>query len=247
MTGTYGQAVPFSILIPVFNETDALRFSIHYMRRLGISPIYVLDRKRTAEAQAILVDAGLPLVFYDNDKPFIENGYQSLVSRSPTDWVLRLDCDEVPSPDMLSFCRDLVQQEQDTIVGFERHQLLWQGSGFLTATTERFSPSNQRQWRLFNRCNVQYNQHIHTPGIHVTTAMSAPANAEVYHLSWVFLTWEDRVAKAARYDAHGQPSGNRNNQLFPLQDVEWEAFDRPFLRDGYLEWVRARTLIAPSE
>ena len=230
---------PFSILVPVYNETNALSFSMHYMREAGLSPIYVVDRKRPAATEALIAQAGVPRVFFDNDKPFIENGYESFVAQSPTDWVLRLDCDEVPNLDLLAYCRDFVEQQREGVAGFERHQLLWKGDRFLTATTDRFSPPHQRQWRLFNRRTVQFNQQIHTAGIHLPTLAFAPPQAEIYHLSWVFLTWQNRLAKAARYDDHGQPAVNRANQLFPLEEVSWQELDRPFLRDCYAEWALA--------
>ena len=47
----------------------------------------------------------------------------------------------------------------------------------------------------------------------------APADADIYHLSWVFLSWEDRINKATRYDEHGQPDRNRENQLFPRKPM----------------------------
>lgn len=230
--------VPFTVQIPVFNETRTLDFSAFYFDRLGIQARYVLDVQRTPEAEATVLRLGREPLIFTNDKPFIESGYESFAAASPTDWILRLDCDEVPSRELIDACSTFVQQSQGGVAGFERHQILWQNNRFLTAApTERFAPAKQRQWRLFNRKHVTFNRHIHTPGIHLENPTEMPSAATIYHLSWVFLTWEDRLEKAARYDNHGQPSHNRENQLFPLEDVEWQELDAPFLRDTYAEWV----------
>jgi hypothetical protein len=228
--------LPFTIQIPVFNETRALAFSAFYFDRLGIQAHYVCDSQRTPEAEATLRRLGREPLFFTNDKPFIENGYESFAAASPTDWILRLDCDEVPSRELIEVCRDFVKQDRVGIAGFVRHHVLWRNDRFLTATTERFTPPNQRQWRLFNRKRVAFNPRIHTPGLHLENPVAAPPEAALYHLSWVFLTYEDRLKKVARYDDYGQPSFNRMNQLFLLEDVEWQELDAHFLRDAYAEW-----------
>ena len=232
--------LPFTIQIPVYNETQALAFSAFYFERLGVHPRYVLDSQRTPAAQAMLEHLGHEPLFFSNDKPFIENGYQNFASVSPTDWILRLDCDETPSRDLIAFCDDFVRRDCAGVVGFERHQVLWNGDHFLTAGAPRLAPVAQRQWRLFNRARVKFDRQIHTPGIHVENPIAAPSAAALYHLSWVFLTWEDRLKKAARYDDHGQPSFNRANQLFPVDDAEWTTLDAMFLRDAYADWLADR-------
>ena len=232
--------LPFTIQIPVYNETTALAFSNFYFERLGLRPRYVLDVQRTPEAERMLTRLGHEPIYFENDRPFIENGYADFARSAPSDWILRLDCDEAPSPALIAFCREFVAQDNHAVAGFERHQVIWRDGGFLTATTERFSPAAQRQWRLFNRQRVAFDPGIHTPGLVLQHTIAGPPDAAIYHLAWVFLSWEDRVSKAARYDAHGQPSGNRDNQLFPIADVDWKPLDAPFLTRAYDDWVDGR-------
>ncbi len=229
--------LPFTIQIPVFNETTALEFSTFYFARLGVEVRYIMDTQRTPEAEVVFKRLGLKPLYFDNDMPFIENGYENFASMSPTDWILRLDCDEVPSPDLINYCATFIEQGHEGVAGFERHQVYWNDGRFFTATNDRFQPSAQKQWRLFNRTKVDFNRNIHTPGIHVVDPEKAPSGADIYHLSWVFLSWEDRLKKAARYDSHGQPEYTRQNQLFPLNEVVWEELDAPDLRDAYAAWL----------
>jgi hypothetical protein len=175
--------------------------------------------------------------FFENDKPFIENGYESFASTAPTDWILRLDCDEVPSPALIEAACRFVDSGSDAVMGFERHQLLWRNGKFRTAETDRFQPKRQMQYRLFNRQSVSFVRDIHTPGIRVDRSVFAPSDAPLYHMSWIFLSLEDRKRKASRYDAHGQPSSNRENQLFPIEQVEWKDLSAPFLEDCYKQWL----------
>ena len=221
--------LPFTIQIPVYNETQALVFSSFYFERMGFKPRYVLDAQRTPETEELLIELGHELTYFQNDKPFIENGYFNFSQSAPTEWILRLDCDEVPSRGLIEFCKEFVEHGGSGIVGFDRHQLIWKEGAFFTATTARFVPSTQRQWRLFNREHVTFDRNIHTPGIIVNDPVVAPPEAEIYHLSWIFLSWEDRVKKASRYDGHGQAAFNRENQLFVLEDAAFRRLEAPFL------------------
>jgi hypothetical protein len=229
--------LPFTIQIPVFNETRALSFSSFYFDRVGMRPRYLLDTQRTPEAEAALRALGHEIRFFFNDKPFIENGYEQFAAASPTDWILRLDCDEVPSLELIEFCRGYIESGNTGVVGFDRHQVIWRDNRLMTATTERFLPAQARQWRLFNRHQVSFDRRIHTPGIYIDEHMSAPPQAAMYHLSWIFLDWNERLEKAARYNV-GQATEINGSWLVPLSEIEWTILDVPLLRDAFCRWLR---------
>jgi hypothetical protein len=229
--------LPFTIQIPVFNETRALSFSSFYFDRLGIRPRYLLDTQRTSEAEIALRALGHEANFFFNDKPFIENGYEQFSAASPTDWILRLDCDEVPSQELIEYCRKYIETGNTGVVGFDRHQVIWRNNRLFTATTERFLPSQGRQWRLFNRHRVSFDRRIHTPGIHIDEHMSAPPQAAMYHLSWIFLDWNARLEKAARYNL-GQATEINRSWLIPINEIEWTNLNAPLLRDSFSRWLR---------
>ena len=230
--------LPFTVQIPVFNETKALEFSIFYFDRLGVPARYVLDAQCTSETAATLRSLGREQCFFANDKPFIENGYENFAALSPTDWILRIDCDEVPSRELIDACCDFVRDNRYGVAGFERHQVLWRDNRLLTATADRFAPSAQRQWRLFNRKQVKFNQTIHTSGIQFENSVAMAPEATLYHLLPGFLTWEDRLKKAARHDQYGQVPSNRTSQLFPIEDANWTELNAPFLLRVFSEWGR---------
>ena len=228
--------LPYTIQIPVYNETRALEFSALYFDRLGLSVRYVLDSQRTDEAETTLRRLGREPVYFLNERPYIENGYENFAALSPTDWILRLDCDEVPSRELIRASIEFVERNGAGIAGFDRHQVLFRDGRLLTATTDRFRPSAQRQWRLFNRQQVRFNRQIHSPGLHLDHAVEQQPDAVIYHLSWVFLSLEERVKKAARYDANGQSPVNRLNQLFPIESTDFADLHAPFLQEIFSTW-----------
>ena len=56
--------LPYTIQIPVYNETRALEFSALYFDRLGLSVRYVLDSQRTDEAETTLRRLGREPVYF---------------------------------------------------------------------------------------------------------------------------------------------------------------------------------------
>lgn len=173
--GAFELKLPFSIAVPLFSETKALSFSASYFGKIGIEPIYALDSQGARETEEVLRSLGKRIVKFENSKPYIENGYEAFEYVSPTDWILRIGCDEVPNLRMIKWCENFLNSGKEAIVSFERYQLIWSGRRFLSATTERFQPERQRQFRLFNRRNVTFDRTIHSPGIRVDNKLPAPA------------------------------------------------------------------------
>ena len=233
-----------TIQIPLFNETDALRFSKFYFDSIGESVRYVMDAQCSDRTKAIVRELDIEEVYFPNDKPFIENGYEAFAAAAPTDWIFRIDCDELPTPEALTFARTS-EIPPDTVVSFERHQVIWDEGRFISPVHESFNPLDQRQFRLFNRALASFDRNIHTPGIHIGTSVHAPSGATLFHLSWIFLSWEDRIAKADRYDAHGQPAYNRANQLFSLDHKVWNEAPPSVVQDVYFDWIRREKQSSP--
>ena len=61
------------------------------------------------------------------------------------------------------------------------------------------------------------------------------------------MSWADRVKKAARYDDHGQPARNRENQLFPIEDAIFRPLDAPCLTKAYRDYRFADGLRLSSQ
>lgn len=175
-----------SIQIPLFNETEALEFSKFYFDSINVDVNYVIDSQCEHETRTLVNKLGVNYSEFKNDKPYIENGYRNFAEASPTDWILRIDCDELPTPELIHFANSFVAAAEG-VVSFERLQVLWKDEGFIRPVDRRFDPKAQRQYRLFNRRKVEFHSAIHTPGIHVDAPIHAPPEACLYHMSWIFL------------------------------------------------------------
>ncbi len=228
-----------TILVPLYDETDALMFSKYYFDSLNVPVIYAIDQKCLPATRRLVQTLGVRAVEFQNSKPFIENGYEAFAAASPTDWIFRVDCDEVPTMEAVSFARK-VDVVDGCVVAFQRHQVVWRTSSFLRPQHDRFAPDYQKQYRLFNRRSASFDSTIHTPGISVGCTIVAPPEAALYHLSWIFLSDKQRFEKVRRYDANGQRASNRENQLFPLDYPNWERLPRNQVDAIFQNWMQAQ-------
>lgn len=197
-----------------------------------------MDQQREPQTERLFETLGIEKIFFNNTEPYIENGYEDFCKKSPTDWIFRLDCDEIPSIKALKYLNERSNVNEKIVYGFPRHQLKWKNNFFLTANNTRFLPENQRQWRFFNRKYVEFDQTIHTPGFKTNEHFTpAPIHASLYHLPWLFLTKNDLVKKAAKYDQNGQRLANRESIMFDHSKLTFEKLNDPLLSSLYQEFL----------
>ena len=232
---------PFTIIVPVFEETDALTFSNFYFNKLGLHPIYALDSKRISRRAEVEKLLGRSVAIYENPGNCIEASYQNLAALSSTDWVLRIDCDEIPNQAMLEHCARFTMHPTDAYCGFNRDDLIWRDTHF-----ERLNYAPlfvDTQFRLFNRTKVKFLNRIHTPGFHVPKwklpflpDWNAPRKARLYHLQRVFITPQQRAAKLARYNAAGQDQQFNSWSARPDESFSWRSFDDKAFTEIFAQW-----------
>ncbi len=235
----------FTIIVPVFEETDALAFSHYYFAALGLQPIYALDSKRIQRRAEVENLLGCEVAIYENPGACIEASYDRLAALSPTDWILRVDCDEMPNAEMLAYCASFVARPTDAYCGFDRDDLLWRGTHLERL---KYAPLFvDTQFRLFNSTKVQFLSRIHTPGFRVpkwklpfVPIWNAPSRARLYHLQRVFITQAQRVEKLARYNRSGQDEKFNDWLSRPDDSFKWRPFyDQTFTRI-FAQWKTAQ-------
>ena len=237
----------FTIIVPVFEETEALEFARFYYQRLGLTPIFALDSKRQDRFAEVAKIVGRPPVIYNNPGHCIEAGYDQLAALSPTDWVLRVDCDEAPNTKMINYCARFVARPTDAYCSFDRDDLLWRETTFQRLKYKPLFVDSQ--FRLFNRRKVKFLPRIHTPGFDIPKwkvpflpGWNAPASARLYHLQRTFITAQQRADKLARYNDQGQDQ-IFNTWLTRADDsFKWRSFNDATFTKLFAEWKAHRPL-----
>lgn len=224
----------YSILIPVFTETDALWFSKFYFDSLNLKPIYVLDSKRIDRRDEVERVIGREVLIYENPERYIEANFAKLAALSPTDWILRIDCDEVVSSALIAHAANFAKQGRGAIKGYDRRQLRWHEYHF---QAEKRFIQRDVQYRLFDRRKVEFLHRIHTPGykVHPWQFLPAPRAARIFHLQFVFETVLDRKRKYEIYRKVENAQSFRD--WFGItRGKGWDTLEDPHLTSVYRAW-----------
>jgi len=231
----------FCIIVPIFEETQALSFADFYYRQLGFEPIFALDSKRLGRRNEVEHMLGREVAIYNNLGNCIEAHYSDLAALSPMDWVLRIDCDEVPNLALLKHAERFVSKPTDAYCGFDRDDLIWRNGQFERLKYAPFFVDTQ--FRLFDRRKVKFISRIHTPGFHVPKwklpflpKWNAPRHARLYHLQRTFITTEQRAEKLLRYNGAGQEAKFNDWLARPDESFKWLSFHDEAFTANFAKW-----------
>ena len=223
----------FTILIPVYDETKALVFSKFYFDAIGAKPLYVLNSNRISRQKEVENIVQQPVPIYNNPGLFLEAGFDQYVAQAPTDWILRIECDEAPMPEALSFCREFIRQKRRGIGLFDRSELRWQADHFQEIIWPDYTGA---QWRFFNRSRVKFDHAIHTGGLKVPTLgrFKAPIAAQILHLDMVFNSQQEIEEKHAGYERAGHVKSATD---LVRENFSWRATKHKGFEEIYRRWL----------
>ena len=171
---------------------------------LGLRPLFLVDVRSRDQTASVLAQSGADVRPIRFDRPWVEGAVSQLGGITDAGWVARFDDDELPSAGLLRYLTGEPPVASAVAVprqwvraapgGAEiARTLLWQdGAG---------EPGADRQWRIFRPGAVRYTEVLHSAGFERDDWVSAPADAVLFHLDWVFHSYADRRRKVARYDA----------------------------------------------
>ena len=180
-----------------------------------------------------------------NTAKFLEASYEEFAKQSSRDWVFRVDADEIPNAGAIEFLNNLAAIPKESVIGFQRSQIILLAGKFFILGSEEFEPETHRQWRFFNKTTAKWLKRIHTPGIEITSEqyIPAPQDAKLYHLEFLYLDQESLRKKSARYDESGQGTEYHKYQR-NISTTSLKQLDDPLLLDfleknrhHFFEWV----------
>ena len=225
----------YSIAIPYFDDWRFVSLQEKYWRGKGRKPLHVLDSKLDSKLFRFKVYKWFYFSCeFQNPGNSIESGYESFVSKPSLEWILRLDSDEIPNVNLIKFL-DNGLFENETVVGFERLQVILQQNQFRIILNDEFSPERHIQYRFFNRNFGDFGtSRIHTPGFDLGSRniLRADPDSRIYHLDFLLRGPESRFQKLQRYNQLGQPEDMEiyqtgiieNIRTGPIEDKEILSF-----------------------
>lgn len=240
--------VEYSVMIPFTNDLDLLDIHTRWFEYLGRPFKALIDSKfqDVDQAKLFLKNRKISDVF-ENPGKIIETGYESFVSCSETNWLLRLDSDEIAPKSLFDFLdKNLSGMNDDWIVGIPRFQIVMINKRFYCLMSDDFIPEKHIQYRFVNKFSRKFGMDApHNPGFlfDETKKIIAPLNCGIYHLDFLVRSQATRELKSATYDSLGQGKHMRNIQLGTIGEARFiPIFDEEILNflnansDIFYEW-----------
>jgi len=215
-----------SIMIPTINSEPYIGLILRYYYDLRVN-IHVLVDSKTNDKTFEIAQNYASVEIMENKTGVIEDSLEEISKKMGTDWVLRIDDDELPSKAMLDFVYEVIHQEEIEVVGFRRYQCAVSKPGFVLFSQE-YDSDKQRQWRLYRPLKVDFIKKIHSPGFRRNSqrSLKAPDDAFMIHLDWAIHSYAERLLKLERYERRTPGSGNNWRPYYLYEENAAHRFDR---------------------
>jgi hypothetical protein len=198
----------FRVVVPTRDSAAWIAMVADAYRRVGVRPLFVVDKRSTDGTDAVLAGAGADISHVVPVDDCVEDIIWRIPALTDARWVLRMDDDEMPSAGLLQWVRANLGALTLPKVAFPRRWALYARGGRLSyAEHKQLYYMQSRpdlldpQVRLFRPDKVKYVRKIHTPGFSIDGGMHiAPREAYICHFDWIARTFEERHAKLMRYE-----------------------------------------------
>jgi hypothetical protein len=211
----------------VITKNSARWFGVildHY-RSLGIEPLVILDDTSEDQTEMLLRDRRAAYVKAHSDAPRVEALVRSIPLFVQSDWVIRLDDDELPAKWLCKWAAMHAYRGDVTVFGFQRRWIRQQPDGRLDYSNHPLIMSPQgildTQWRMFRPDAMQFRSDIHTPGFYVPRGSPiAPHRAFIAHFSWLVRSAQERRRQVVDYDGQQPLAGTQFRSIKVWEDVD---------------------------
>ena len=224
-----GDMNDLTVIIPTINSGRYLDIILGFYRDQGIPVTVFVDNASVDDTLMVAERFATKVFSIANPR---RNVAETMIEPSSrlcsTRWVLRMDDDELPSSAMMTFVRAALSEKRVEVCAFERHQCAVSTRGTLLRH-RNVSPTEHRQWRLYQPAKVKYTHRIHTPTFKWDPESGRTANPEasMIHLDWAVHSYEERRRKVELYDEQTPNGGTRwrSYYLYEEQPSSRESFE----------------------
>ncbi len=225
-------AIPNSVtlVVPTINSASWIGEIFHFYREVGVDPLFAIDTRSSDGTEKVLADLGARLATVASPSRRVESLLPAIAASSPTEWLLRLDDDELPSGALLRWLGEVDLDAPVDVYGFPRCQLvLDEKQRLMRSRFISFGPAAEfdRQWRMFRRDRAVYSDQLHSPGLVIQSGAGAPDDALILHFDWIIRSYEERLSKFARYRDQSGNAALRARHYGIWEDIPlaWHAFE----------------------
>jgi len=213
-----GQGRRVEIVIPVRNIWWIGVLARVY-RGHGLAPIWIVDRGSHWLFRALAWAVCRRRQTVRPTARRAETMLEPVIAGLASDWVVRLDGDEIPSPGLIALIARLEAGEDPghDYLGITRRWLREGPTGIEVSMNGFFGHQGRDyQYRIWRRAEIEITRDIHTPGIVIRPERVgfAADDCVIWHFNWICYSLAERRAKIASYDAQRQGAGSGFREFY---------------------------------
>lgn len=198
----------FKIIITTRDSARWLGSLLPWYRRLNYAPLFVVDARTTDETRDIIAQFGCEYKEFLPRGDFPEAGMLEFgAQQSNSDWILRLDDDELPSERLLLWAGEVGTKSKNQCWFFPRRELFsHQDKIFYSRSFGKYPLIDHAQQlnpmaRLYNRNRVKFLEELHTTGFEEVNLYNfAPSECFIVHLNCIIRSFQERLNKIRSYE-----------------------------------------------
>ena len=219
-----------TLVIPTVNSEPFLEHVIDFYLSFDVRVLFAVDRRTCDRTRSLISQKDVDFIEVDGDHPRVGSLLNDIVTQIDTEWILRLEDAELPSPAMLDFVDHAVTLSSPFAWGFPRARFRYspksgelEYSQFLS-----FNPVGERgrRWRLFRREDFRPDDHLHSAGLSPKEQQSAPPDAFIFDFNWVLHSLAARMEKMLSYETQNFTMARLSSHfsLYETIPESWHMF-----------------------
>lgn len=190
-----------TVLCIARDDADLISVANRYYQRLGIGLRVFLDDRSDELTMARLRGLGIDFEILPSEGAI--DSVEALVGpageRIETEWLLRMDNDELLNPHALVEASLRTFSKDSDCFGIRRSWVLLSDGRPYVGDSDFLGPD--WQWRLVRHHRVRFHGHLHTPGFEVPVGRNPTFNprSRIYHFDWLLRSEAYRRRKVEMY------------------------------------------------
>ena len=223
-------------------------------RALNVDPFVMLDQSSDDGTEDVLARRNVDFVKVSADLPRVESLIRLIPDHVQSEWVVRLDDDELPSRTLCEWLDARLSGVDKNVVGFQRRWLRLAPDGSCEYSRHPLIVSRigimDVQFRLFRPAHVQYRSDIHSPGFYVPKGSPvAPLKTYIAHFAWLVRSAGERRLQVEDYDRQEPKAGSRFREVKVWEDGSVADHDFRRMETDEFDGLAAKlaaTIAAPA-
>jgi hypothetical protein len=196
------------LIIPTRDSAGWIGIIIDFHLSHGLKPLIVIDARTIDSTREIVVSKGLDYLEFTPRGDYPEAGMLEFAAQNAkSDWLLRLDDDELPSRSLIEFSWGKGIKSKNQCWFIERRELYWEGERVVFSRSPGKYPLPDYpkylhpMARLFHVDRVDYLEEVHTTGFKELKLYGfAPPSAFIVHLNCLVHNFDFRLKKVLAYE-----------------------------------------------